>query len=217
VHGAPLSVDDVEDCYLILLSALGVPVGELHGDLAAGGGRKVLDAHMKRLMRQQSRRILKGVIGKIAGKEVAKTAAKRTVLRVFAPLVSIPLSIGLSFAATRGVLNQANAAMRRRAAVVKPLVRLFHHAPSCPREPVLRAFVAVADTPGVEWTTAQLDALRHSKSALSVLEEDHLHAERGDRPPLDEVVAALPSEIAGRVGARAPDEAAIAAVRVSLA
>jgi hypothetical protein len=144
-------------------------------------------------VKQQSRRVLKGIVGKLASKEAAKTAAKRTVLRVFAPIVAIPISAGLSWRGAHSVLSHASAAMRRRGAVVGPLVHLFAQAPEYPRAEVLRAFAAVADATGAKWSTLQHDALRHSRNALSILDEDHVTVAQGDRAHADAIVGALPT------------------------
>ncbi len=164
VHGAPLTPDDAEDCYVVLMSALGIEMGEAD---ATEGGKRFAAHHATRVMTKQGRKILAAIVKKAASKQIAKRMAQRTVLRVFAPGVSIPISAALSWYSTRSTLKFADRQMRRRAAVVHPLLALYAHAPGCEPDLVLAALQALMAAPlRGDWSQGQKDALRHTRTVI---------------------------------------------------
>jgi hypothetical protein len=197
VRGAPIAPDDVEDGYFVLLSALGVAAAEAEGDLSDDGGKKVLGVQLGRLFRSQGRRVFQNIVRRAAGRQVARKATERTLVRVLAPGVSIPISAGMNWRFTSKVLRVADLAMRRRAAVLGPLLRAFDAAPDLSRDAVFAAVAEVCDAPGRncpharaergighthEWAPAQKDALRASRHALAAREDAAETAPAGALP-----------------------------------
>jgi hypothetical protein len=164
VHGAPLSPDDADDCYVVLMSALGIEMGEADQH---EGGKRAAAHHAQRVLTKQGRKIIGAVVKKTASKQIAKRMTERTVLRVLAPGISIPISAALSWRSTRSTLGFAEKQMRRRAAVVHPLIALFARAPECPRALVLASLEALMAAPlRGDWSQGQKDALRHTRGVL---------------------------------------------------
>lgn len=164
VRGAPLSPEAADDCYIVLMSALGIELGEAD---AAEAGKRAANHHVERVLTKQGRKILGAIAKKTAQKQIAKRASQQTVLRVIAPGIAIPISAALGFFATRSTLRFADRQMRRRAAIVRPLVALFGRAPATPHETVLAALEALMAAPlRGDWAQGQKDALRHTRSVL---------------------------------------------------
>ncbi len=170
VHDAPLTPDDAEDCYVVLMSALGLEMGEAD---TTEGGKRFAAHHATRVMTKQGRKILTAVVKKAASKQIAKRMAQRTVLRVFAPGISIPISAALSWYSTRSTLKFADRQMRRRAAVVHPLLALYMHAPDCAPALVLAALEALMSAPlRGDWSQGQKDVLRHTRTVIGSGDDD---------------------------------------------
>jgi hypothetical protein len=193
IHRAPLSMSDVEDCYFIFLSALGIKMEEMGGNVVKAVGPKVVQYNVRKLLRSGLRGALQALIKKIAGSAIAKKLTEKVLLRVLVPGLSIPISSSLNYAFTRQMLGVANTQMRRRGAVIEPLMRLFHHAPEFPREHVVKSLVVTMEAPGREgWDQAQMDALRHAQSFLSLTDDAVAALESWfERKPAD-LVASLP-------------------------
>jgi len=194
-RGAPLSPDAADDGYIVLMSALGIELGEAD---ATKGAQRAAAHHVERVMKKQGRKVLAAIAKKAASKQIAKRAAERTVLRVLAPGVAIPISAVLGWYATRKALVFADRQMRRRAAIVQPLLALYDAAPETPRETVLAALESVMAAPlRGDWAQGQKDALRHTRSVLGSPADDGF-AERVARVAED--VAALPAAALGPLG-----------------
>jgi hypothetical protein len=84
--------------------------------------------------------------------------------------------------------------MLRRGAVVRPLAELYQRVPALPRDAAVKSLIAVLEAPKRQdgWEEGQLDALRHTQSALE-LDDDAVGCLEGwfDRTA-DDVVAELP-------------------------
>ena len=72
IHGAPLSVDDVEDCYLVFISSLGIRLGELGSGVLRPVGTKVLRYNIRKLLRAGLHKSIQKAVQKIGGSELAK-------------------------------------------------------------------------------------------------------------------------------------------------
>jgi hypothetical protein len=172
IHRAPLSMDDAEDCVFIFMTAMGVRLVETAGDVAKAVGPKIVAYNVRKLLRTGLRKAIQEILKKIIGTQLARKLTERAMMRVFVPGVSIPISATMNGVFTNSLLKTANKAMLRRGAVVVPLVRLFQEAPDMPREVVIKALIAVMESPEREgWSEGQLNALRHTQSALALSDE----------------------------------------------
>jgi hypothetical protein len=195
IHGAPLSTDDVEDLQLIFATAMGIKLSEGAGDLAKAVGPKLVAFNVRRMLRSGLRQALVQIVKKIAGRAVARKLTEKALMRLLVPGINIPISAGMNYAFTRSILTGANKQMLRRGAVVGPLAQLHHRVPELPRDASVKALITVLEAPGRTdgWEEGQLDALRHTQSALR-LDDDAVGRLDGwfDRTP-DDVIAELPS------------------------
>ncbi len=194
LYGAPLAADDAEDCYLIFLASMGAKLGEAAGEVAMNVGPKVVAFNVRRMLRAGLRAALVEIVKRIGGTALAKKLTERVLMRVLVPGISIPVGAGLNYWFVRSICRTANHKMRRRGAAVRPLVRLFREASELPRETAVKALVTVMQSPGAAkgWEEGQLDALRHTQSAL-VLSDDTISGLEDwfDKKPED-VVSTLP-------------------------
>ena len=129
IHRAPLSLDDVEDCYLVFLTAMGVKLHELLADVARAVGPQVVAYNIRKLLRAGLRKSLQEVLMKIGGTRLARKLTERAMMRLLVPGISIPISSGFNYYFTKQILQVANRQMIRRGAVVQPLIRLFQRQP----------------------------------------------------------------------------------------
>ena len=194
IHGAPLAIDDAEDCYLVFTTAMGIKVAEGAGDLAKSVGPKIVAFNVRKMLRGGVRKAIIQVVQRIAGTELAKKITEKALMRLLVPGIGIPVSAGMSYTFTRGLLRTANKRMLRRGAVVRPLAQLHHRVPDLPRDAAIKALIAVLEAPRRPegWEEGQLDALRHTQSALR-LDDEAVGRLDGwfDRTP-DDFVAELP-------------------------
>jgi len=203
IHGVPLDVDDVEDCYLVFTTAMGISLAEGAGDLVRTVSPKIVAFNVRKMLRAGLRGALVKMITKIAGTQASKKITEKALMRLLVPGLSIPISAGMSYAFTRSILESANRRMLRRGAVILPLAQLYQQVPDLPRDAALRALITVIEAPKREggWDERQLDALRHTQSALK-LDDDAVAVLEGwfDRTP-DDVASGLPqmTERGGRL------------------
>lgn len=172
IHGAPLAMDDVEDCYLVFMVAMGVKLSELAGGVGKAVGPQVVAYNVRSLLRSGLRKSLQGILAKFGGTRLARQLTERAMMRLLVPGVSIPIAAGFNYYFTKKILDSANGQMRRRGKVVQPLVRLHAREPSLEKVASLKTFIAVVDTGDPEgWSEGQMDGLRHCQSTLCLSDE----------------------------------------------
>lgn len=173
IHGAPLAIDDVEDCYMIFMNAVGVKMHELAGGVGKAVGPKLVAYNVRRLLRSGVRKVLQAALMKVGGSQLAKKLTERAMMRLLVPGISIPIAYGFNYYFTKGMLNVADSQMRRRGKVVQPVLRMFRRRPELERTFPLKAFITVIDAGDREgWSEGQMDALRHLQSALVLRDEE---------------------------------------------
>lgn len=172
IRGAPLSVDDVEDCYLVFLTAMGVKLQELVGGVGKAVGPQVVTYNVRKLLRSGLRKALMEALKKIGGAKLAKLLTERAMLRLLVPGISVPIAAGFNYYFTKQVLKVADVRMGRRAAIVQPLVRSHHRDPGLSRMLGPKLLIAVADRGSPDgWNERQLEGLRHCQGALALSDE----------------------------------------------
>ena len=202
IHGAPLDMDDAEDCYLVFAAAMGIKLAEGAGEFAKAIGPKVAAYNVRRMLRSGFREGLIAIVKKIGGTELAKKITEKALMRLLVPGISIPISATASYWFTNSILKTADKRMIRRSAVIQPVVQLYRKAPELPRETAVKALIAVLEAPKRPdgWEEGQLDALRHTQSALH-LDDRALKQLDGwfDRTPEDVIgdLQALPPAAGG--------------------
>ncbi len=179
VYGGPLTEDDVEDCYLIFMSAM-----EVNIDDVISGLRKLkvpLPQRNQHYMTYNARTILKSGIRSFfqdvtkhgGGNLLIRKLVERVNLRLLVPGVSVAIAGTFNQRFTRRVLRVAHHHMRWRGAVMQPLLLLQECEPRLDPLWALRAMVVVIESGApAEWTRHQLDALRYCQSALFLSDED---------------------------------------------
>lgn len=173
IHGAPLAMDDIEDCYLIFQAAVGVKTVELAGRIPKEVGPKVVAYNVRMLLRSGLRKTLQEVLKKAAGTEVARKLTERTLMRLLVPGFSVLLSSSFNYYFTRKLLSVANHAMYRRGRVVQPLIRLYTREPQLPKTSAIKALITVVEAGHPEdWSTEQMNALRYCQRVLSLDDTD---------------------------------------------
>lgn len=173
IHGAPLALDDVEDCYFVFLAALGMRLQELGLETAKGLGPKVVAYNLRKLLRTGLRRGLQEVLKKIGGTWLARKLTERALLRLLVPGINIPVAAYANHRFTTKMLRVADGVMSRRGKVARPVGRMFRHEPGLPKTTPLKAILAVIDSANRDaWSEAQLDALRHAQAGLHLTDEE---------------------------------------------
>jgi hypothetical protein len=194
IHGAPLHVDDAEDCFLVFTTAMGIELAQGASEFARAVGPKIVAFNVRRMLQTGVRKALVDIIARVVGTQLAKKLTEKALMRILVPGISIPISAGMSYGFTRGILRTANKKMLRRGAVVRPLAELYQRVPALPRDAAVKSLIAVLEAPKRQdgWEEGQLDALRHTQSALE-LDDEAVGSLEGwfDRTP-DDVVAELP-------------------------
>ena len=161
IHGAPLAMDDVEDCYFVFLTAMGVKLHEMMGGVGKAVGPQIVAYNVRKLLRMGLRKSLQEVLKKVGGVKLAGKLTERACMRLLVPGISIPIASGFNFYFTKSVLNVANKHMLRRGKVVQPLVRLYKRERSLDRTEAIKALISVVDAgDSYGWSDAQMDALR---------------------------------------------------------
>lgn len=173
IHGAPLSIDDVEDCYLVFLTAMGVKVHELAGGLGKALGPHIVAYNVRKILRSGLRKGLQEVLKKIGGVWLARKLTERAMMRLLVPGISVPIAAGFNYVFTKRVLKTANSQMYRRGRVVQPLVKLYKREPTLDKSFAVKALISVVDAGDSEgWGESQMDALRYCQSALSLTDDE---------------------------------------------
>lgn len=173
IHGAPLSLDDVENCYLVFLTAMGVKLYELAGSLGKAVGPKVVVYNVRRLLRTGLRRALQEVLQRVGGARLARALTERAMMRLLVPGINVPIATGMNYYFTRQILNVANEQMTKRGAVVQPLIRLYKREPNLDKMVAPKILITIGDSGDPEgWSEGQMGALRHCQSTLSLDDGD---------------------------------------------
>lgn len=197
IHGAPLAVDDIEDCHLLFCVAMGMKMSEMIGDVAKTIGPQVIAYNVRSLLRSGVRSALQAAMKRIGGVVLARKLTERALMRVMVPGLSVAISSGMNYGFTKGMLSTCDRIMRRRGKVVQPLIRIFGREPLFSKTLVLKLMIAVLESGTKEgWSEEQMNALRYSQQFLR-LQDDELKAmdtyfERGVQHVVDELPAASP-------------------------
>jgi hypothetical protein len=209
LHRAPLLVDDADDCLLILRSALGIAVGEAAGDLVKPVGAKAVAYNVRRLLRSGVRKFITQLLRKILG-PIARKITEKALMRILVPGINIPLSSALNHAFTKKMLQRAERAMRRRGAIIQPILRLHAaerepvdtpgiacqsgHVSSFPRDLLIKALIGVMEAPARDgWDEDQMNALRYTQNALSLSDEECGALEDWFDRKCPEIAASMPA------------------------
>ncbi|HCH61153.1 MAG TPA: hypothetical protein DFR83_00015 [Deltaproteobacteria bacterium] len=193
IHGAPLAIDDVEDCYFVFLTAMGVKLHEMAGGFGKAVGPQVIAYNVRKLLRAGLRKSLQEVLKKVGGTQLAKKLTERAAMRLLVPGIGIPVAYGFNFYFTKSVLGVANLQMRRRGKVVQPLIRLYKREKELARTAALKALIAVVDAGEPDgWSDGQMNALRHCQSTLSLSDEDLTELDEYFDREIQAVIGELP-------------------------
>jgi uncharacterized protein (DUF697 family) len=169
IHGAPLLTDDADDCYFIFLAALGARAWGAAGDVAKAVGPKIIAYNVRKLLRAGLRKALVDVLTKIGGVSISRKLTERAVMEVAVPGIGIPIAAGANYLFTRSMLRIADAHMRRRGAIVQPLLRLYRENPDLSQLAAVKGLIVVLEAPRRDgWEEGQLQALRHTQSVLAI-------------------------------------------------
>jgi hypothetical protein len=197
IHKAPLSLDDADDCYLVFLTAMGVKLHELLGGVGKTVGPRIVAYNVRKLLRAGLRRTLQEALKRVGGVRLAKILTERAMMRLLVPGISIAIASGLSYYFTRQLLRVADLQMARRGAVVQPLVRLHAREPRLSKTLGPKVLIAIADLGDPEgWCEAQMEALRHCQSALSLSDEELAEFDTYFDRGVADVIKELPDEFA---------------------
>lgn len=173
IHSAPLAVDDVEDCYLVFLTAMGAKVQEMTGGLGKAVGPHVVAYNVRKLLRAGVRKTLQELLKKIGGAWLAKKLTERALMRLLVPGINIPIASKFNHYFTKKVLLGANRTMYRRGEVVRPLVRLYTREQALPKTTAIKALIAVIETGDPDgWSEEQMNALRYCQQTLVLSDSD---------------------------------------------
>lgn len=192
IHGCPLSPKDAEDCYLLFHIAMGV---KLHEILKVGTdlGPFIVKYNIRKLLRAGVRKALQEGLKRVGGVRLAKILTERAAMRLLLPGISIPIASGFNYYFTRRVLNIANAQMAKRGAIVLPLTRLHRLEPRFKKTIGPKLLIAIANLGDPEgWSEAQMEALRHCQSAVSMTDEEIVAFEAEFDHGVDGVIKELP-------------------------
>ncbi len=173
IYDAPLSVEDADDCYFIFMAAMGIKAYEAVGSVAKAVSPRIIAYNVRKLLRTGLRKGLVMAFSRVAGTKLAKKLTERAMMRLLVPGINIPLCAGGNYWFTRTMLSTARSHMRRRGAVVQPLIRLFFSDSSISPLLPLKAMIAVMESPQREgWDGMQLEALRYSQSYLALSDNE---------------------------------------------
>lgn len=194
IHGAPLAADDVEDCFLIFMLALGIKLEELAGNVFKVAGPRIVAYNARQILRSGVRAVLVGIAKKLGGAKLARKLTERALMRLIVPGVNIPIASGFNYYFTKQVLNIANQQMRRRGAVVQPLIRLYKEAPNLDRTVPIKAIITVLESGSEEgWSPYQLDAIRHCQGFLRLSDADVAKLESWFDRDVKSLISEMPS------------------------
>jgi hypothetical protein len=193
IHGAPLSLDDIEDCYFIFFTALGIKLIELAGDIGVKLGPKIVAYNVRKLLRTGLRRGLQEILKRIGGTRLAKSLTERATMRLLLPGINIPIASGLNYYFTKQLLNVANKQMKIRGAVIQPVTRLHKLNPLIDQNFTLKILIIIGSAGDPEgWSEGQMNALRICQGALSLRDEDLALLEGYFNKNLEEILKELP-------------------------
>jgi len=193
IHRAPLAVDDVEDCYLVFLVAMGAKLHEMGGGIGKTIGPRVVAYNMRKLLRSGLRGILQETLERIGGTWLARKLTERAMMRLLVPGVSVPISSGFNYYFTKKVLTTANATMYRRGRVVQPLVRLYKRSEELDKTAGVKVLISVVETGDADgWAEEQMNSLRQCQQASSLTDDDLANLENYMDRNIDQVLGELP-------------------------
>ena len=194
IHGAPLAMDDVEDCYTVFLTAMGVKLYEMAGGWGKAVGPQIVAYNVRKLLRSGLRRSLQEVLKKVGGTRLARALTERATMRLLVPGVSVPIAYGFNHYFTKQVLNVANKQMHRRGRVVQPLIRAYKRDPAISKTAALKILISIIDAGEPEgWSDAQMDALRYCQGTLSLTDDDLSELDEYFDREIDSVLDELPT------------------------
>lgn len=193
IHAAPLSTDDVEDCYLIFSLALNMKLGEAAKDIVKAVGPAILKYNVRRLLRTGLRKALIEILRRLIG-PIARKLTEKALMRILVPGLSIPLSVWMNRRFTKAVLAQANVHMRRRGAVIRPLMEIFRAQPDFPKDLVVKSLIVLAQSgnPADGWAEEQMNALRYSQKLLCCTDDEIAALEGWFERSVQQIIESLP-------------------------
>jgi hypothetical protein len=174
IHGAPLSLDDPDDCHVALISALGAkPSHEAAGE-PGSFVPMTLAYGVRKALRSGLQKTLVIALHRAASPWLAQRVTERVVLGLL-PGVNIPLTAGINAYFTRRVVRRADAQMRRRAAIAQPMRQLVELGVS--RLAILGAVASTLSAPdragrSGAWTDAELGTLQMAVACARISDAD---------------------------------------------
>lgn len=173
IHGAPLSMDDVEDCYLVFLTAMGVKLHKALGGIGKSLGPKAVAYNVRKMLRKGVRKAIKEALKKIIGSRLARKLTERAMMKFLVPGISVPIAWRFNSVFTRNLLQDADKLMMRRGKVVRPLVRLYSRQTDLPNKAAIKSLIAVMHAGDPEaWSEEQMNALRYCQQTLSLSDDE---------------------------------------------
>lgn len=186
---------------MIFSLALNMKLGEAAKDVVKAVGPAILKYNVRRLLRTGLRKALIEILRRLIG-PIARKLTEKALMRILVPGLSIPLSVWMNRKFTKSVLTQANIHMRRRGAVIRPLMEVFRAQPEFPKDLVVKSLIVLAQSgnPADGWPEEQMNALRYSQKMLCCTDEEIAALEGWFERSVQQVIESLPSlsESAGR-------------------
>lgn len=221
IYGAPLTLDDVEDCYLIFLNAMALNVEEIGGGVGKllsrkKSPRRVVTYNARYIVRMGLRSFFQQLTQHGRGNRLVRKLVERVNLRLAVPGVNVAIAGNFNRRFTRHVLHIAEQHMRWRGAVVQPLFDLYDRAPDLDPLWVFRGIIVVVESgSAAEWNRHQLDALRYCQTMLELTDADlasldswfdeNLYSFLAQLPPISQDAASYFVELLIVVTAMYPD------------
>jgi hypothetical protein len=206
IQEAPLSADDYEDCDLLFRMAMGIAAYERATVTAGKVLPRVLEFNLRRLLRSGLRTALVSVAQRAGGTQLARRLTERALMRVAVPGISVPISGFMNREFAYAFLQNANMVMRKRGAVIRPVIRMFREQPDTDRSLPIRTVIAMVEVAGRKWNRDQVALLRYCQAVLKLSDEELRNIEeRYDRTS------------AGLFGCAIPDSAVVARSLVEIA
>ncbi len=176
LHGATLAPDEVEDCYLIFINAMGgndEQTVRKGGPLSRRKASKTVPYNARMIVRSGLRAFFEDLTKSGGGNRLVRKLVERVNLRTVVPGVNVAMAGPFNRRFTQHVLGIADRHMRWRGAVVQPLLALYNANPELDPLWIFQALVVMIESANAaEWDRRQLDALRYCQSFLGLSDED---------------------------------------------
>jgi len=173
IYKSPLLMNDVEDCYLLFLSAFGVKTAEIIGKGGKILGPQILAYNVRKLLRAGLRGAIKSVLTRVGGVQLGKKATERACLRLLVPGIGVPIAYAANYYFTKWLLSAANSKFRVRGAIIQPLVALFKIDKILDKKIILKCLILVVESANNEiWCEEQMNCIRYTQNFLNISDED---------------------------------------------